>query len=189
MSGAFEACLEVEGEEEAAELPRVVRGPVMLKASRGRIGKATLLTRILDALNGTSVFAGKRREQIGEAMVYDTLTVEGSLEAGRFAIREGVLRTPSFTMAANGTVGTLDRSVDLMVLAHPFSTMDKVVRAIPVVRYILGRDFLSVGAKVTGSLGDPKVDISPARDASRGLIDILARTVTLPVKVFDPEVR
>jgi len=92
-------------------------------------------------------------------------------------------------MAATGTIGYGERSIDLMVLAHPFSTMDKVIRAIPVVRYILGMNFLSVAAKVTGSLEDPKVGIAPARDASRGLVDILARTVTLPVKVFDPEVR
>ena len=189
MTGTFEAGLEAAGEGEAAELLQVIRGPVTLKASKGRIGKATLLTRILEALNGTSVFAGKGRGQIGKAMAFDALAIEGSLGDGRVAIREGVLQTPSFTMAATGTVGYLDRAVDLMVLAHPFSTMDKVVRAIPVVRYILGRDFLSVAAKVTGNLEDPKVGITPARDASRGLVDILARTVTLPVKVFDPEVR
>ncbi len=189
MTGAFEACVEVEGEGETAELPRVVRGPVTLKASKGRIGKATLLTKIIGVLNGTSVFAGKERDQIGKAMSYDALAVEGSIEAGRVVIREGVLRTPSLTMAASGTIGFVDESVDLLVLAHPFSTMDKVIRVIPVVRYILGKDFLSVGAKATGSLEDPKVEIAAARDASRGLVEILARTVTLPVKVVDPEIR
>jgi len=104
-------------------------------------------------------------------------------------IREGVLQTPSLTMAASGTVGIVDRSVDLMVLAHPFSTMDKVIRVIPVVRYILGGDFLAVAAKVTGSLEDPKISATPGQDASRGVIDILGRTVMLPVKVVDPEVR
>jgi hypothetical protein len=189
LTGAFGACLEVEGEGEAAELPWVIRGPVMLKASKGRIGKATLLTKILGVLHGTSVFAGKGRDQIGKAMSYDTIGIEGSLESGRVAIREGMLRTPSLTLAASGTIGYVDRSVDLMVLAHPFSTTDKIIRAIPVVRYILGRDFLSVAATVTGSLEDPKIGVAPARDVSRGLVDILARTVTLPVKVVDPESR
>ena len=190
FTGAFETALDVEGEGEAAELPRVIRGPVTLKASKGRIGKATLLTKILGVLHGTSLFAGKeKRDQIGEAMAYDSLAIEGSLESGRVVIREGVLQAPSLTMAASGTIGYLDRAVDLMVLAHPFSTADKIIRAIPVLRYILGKDFLSVAAKVTGSLEDPKVDIAAARDTSQGLINILERTVTLPVKVFDPEVR
>jgi len=189
LTGAFEACLEAEGEGEASELPRVVRGPVTLKASKGRIAKATLLTKILGVLKGTSVFAGKGRDRIGQSMSYDTLAIEGGLESGRVVIREGVLRTPSFTMAASGTIGFVDRSVDLMVLAHPFSTTDKVIQAIPVVRYILGKDFLSVAAKVTGSLEEPKIGLTPAQDASRGLVDILARTVTLPVKVVDPEFR
>ena len=190
MTGAFEACLDAEGEGEAAELPWVVRGPVTLKASGGRIGKATLLTRILDTLNGTSLFAGKgERDQIGKAMAYDTLTIEGSLEAGRVTVREGTLRTPSFTMAGTGLIGYVDGGVDLQVLAHPFSTADKVIRAIPVVRYILGRDFLSVAARATGTLENPEVEISAARDVSRWLVAILARTVTLPVKVLDPEAR
>ena len=190
MSGAFEARLEVEAEGEAAELPRVARGPVTLKASKGRFGKATLLTKILAVLHGTSVFAGKEeRDQIGQAMAFDALTIGGSLESGRVAIREGVLKTPGFTMAASGTIGYVDRSVDLVVLAHPFSTADRIIQAIPVVRYILGKDLLAVAASVTGSLAEPKIGVTPGRDVSRGVVDILGRTVTLPVKVFDPEAR
>ncbi len=89
-------------------------------------------------------------------------------------------------MAANGTVDVVDQSLDLMVLSHPLSTVDKVVQAVPVVRHILGRDFLSVAVKVTGEIGDPKAHVTPARDVGKGLIGILERTVTLPVKVFDP---
>ena len=89
-------------------------------------------------------------------------------------------------MAASGTIGYVDRTVDLMVLAHPFSTMDKVIRKIPVLRYILGGDFLSVAATVSGTLDDPNVSITPGRDVSQGLVDIFVRTVRLPVHVFDP---
>ncbi len=90
-------------------------------------------------------------------------------------------------MAATGTVGFLDQSLDLMVLSHPLSTVDKVVQAVPVVRHILGRDFLAVAVKVTGTHRRPEGHASrPARDVGKGLIGILERTVTLPVKVFDP---
>ena len=53
-------------------------------------------------------------------------------------------------------------------------------------RSILGHDFLAVAVKVTGSIGDPKASVTPARDVGKGLVGILERTVTLPVKVFDP---
>ena len=90
------------------------------------------------------------------------------------------------TMAATGRVGLLDKSLDLMVLSHPLSTFDKVVQAVPVVRTVLGRDFLAVGVKVTGTIGDPVAKVTPARDVGKGLVGILERTVTLPVKVFEP---
>ena len=89
-------------------------------------------------------------------------------------------------MAASGTVGYLDQSLDVMVLSHPLSTLDKVVQAVPVVNTILGRNFLAVAVKVTGTIADPKVAVTPGRDVGRGLVGILQRTVTLPVTVFDP---
>ena len=89
-------------------------------------------------------------------------------------------------MAATGTIGFLDRSLNLMVLSHPLSTLDKIVQAVPVVRRVLGTNFLAVAVKVTGTLDDPKIQVSPAKDVGKGLVGILERTVTLPVTVFDP---
>ena len=123
---------------------------------------------------------------MGDAIPYESIAIDGELADGNVAIREATLVAPSITMAANGTVDVLDQSLDLMVLSHPLSTVDKVVQAVPVVHQILGRDFLSVAVKVTGAIGDPVARVTPGRDVGKGLIGILERTVTLPVKVFDP---
>jgi uncharacterized protein YhdP len=119
-------------------------------------------------------------------MPYDTITADGEVAEGKVSIREAAFVAPSITMAASGTVGFLDRSLDLMVLSHPLSTVDKIVQAVPVVRHVLGRDFLAVAVKVTGKIGDPKAHVTPGKDVGKGLVGILERTVTLPVKVFDP---
>jgi hypothetical protein len=186
MTGSYEASLQVKGEAAASDLPRAVRGPLTFKAVKGRIGKATILTRILGVLNATDVFAGKSGTRVGEAIAYDAITVNGEIGDGSVAIREAALKAPTITMAATGSIGVLDRSLDLMVLSHPLSTVDKAVQAVPVVRHILGRDFLAVAVKVTGSLDDPKARVTPGKDVGKGLVGILERTVTLPVKVFDP---
>ena len=186
MTGGYEASVQVRGEGAASGLSRAVRGPLTFKATKGRIGKATLLTRILGVLNATDVFKGKTRTRVGDAIPYDRLTVSGELADGRFSIDEAAFVTPSITMAATGRVGFLDQSLDLMVLSHPLSTLDKIVQAVPIVRNILGRNFLAVAVKVTGTTGDPKVTVTPGRDVGKGLVGILERTVTLPVKVFDP---
>lgn len=186
MTGGYEASVQVKGEGAISELPRAVRGPLTFKATKGRIGKATVLTRILGVLNATDVFAGKSGTRVGEAIAYDAITVVGEVADGGVSIRAAALKSPSITMAARGTVGYLDRSLDLMVLSHPLSTVDRIIQAVPVVRHVLGRDFLAVAVKVTGKIGDPKATVTPGRDVGKGLVGILERTVTLPVKVFDP---
>jgi hypothetical protein len=186
MTGGYEASVEVAGEGDTSGLLRALRGAVKFEAVKGRIGKATLMTRILGVLNATEVFAGKDKTRVGEAMPYDRISIDGELADGSVTIREAAMVAPSITMAATGTVGLLDRSLDLMVLSHPLSTVDKVVQAIPVVRHILGRNFLAVAVKVTGTVGDPVARVTPGRDVGKGLVGILERTATLPVTVFEP---
>lgn len=184
LTGSYDASLQVEGAGEASELLRAVRGPLTFRASKGRIGKATWLTRILAVANVTGALAGKTRDHAGEAMTYDELSIEGDLGDGSASLREGILRSSAFTMAGTGSVGLLDRSLDLMVLTHPLSTVDKVIQKIPILRYVLGGDFLSVAATVSGTLDDPKVSVTPGRDVSAGLVHILERTAKLPVRVL-----
>ncbi len=186
MTGPYEASLQVEGKGEAAELPRAIQGPLTFRASNGRMGKASVLTKVLAAVNLTEVFKGKARDHLGETIPFDEFTVEGQVENGGISIREADLKSPSFTMVGSGALDYLDKSLDVMVLAHPFSTMDKITQAIPVLRKILGGNFLSVAVKVTGNLDDPKVRVSPAKDVGQGLVNILTRTVKLPVQVIDP---
>ncbi|MBK9062905.1 MAG: AsmA-like C-terminal domain-containing protein [Acidobacteria bacterium] len=168
MTGGYEAGVQVRGEGAASDLLRAVRGPLTFKAAKGRVGKATLLTRILGVLNATDVFKGKSRTRAGDAMPYDAITVDGELADGRVSIREAALKSPAITMAATGSIGVLDQSLDLAVLSHPLSTIDKIVQAVPVVRHILGRNFLAVAVGVTGTIGDPKVTITPGRGRREG---------------------
>ena len=186
MTGSYALSARVTGEGAVSALPRLLRGPLTFKAEKGRIGKATVLTRILGVINATDVFAGKSGTRVGEAIPYDSITADGEVAEGGISIRGLALKAPSITLVTTGRVGLLDPSLDLVVLAHPLSTLDKVVQAVPVVRNVLGRDFLAVAVKVTGTIDDPKVGVTPGRDVGKGLIGILERTVTLPVKVFDP---
>ncbi len=186
MTGGYEASVQVKGEGAVSGLVGALRGPLTFKAVKGRIGKATVLTRILGVLNATDVFAGKSGARVGEAMPYEAITLAGDLSDGRFSIREAAFVAPSITMAATGTIGLQDGSLDLMVLSHPLSTVDKVVQSVPVVRHVLGRGFLAVAVKVTGTIEDPVARVTPARDVGKGLVGILERTLTLPVTVFDP---
>ena len=186
FTGSFEANADVHGEGAVADIPRALKGPVSFEAKNGRMGKASLMSRVLGVLNATEVFAGKSGTRVGDAMPYSKLAVEGEIADGSLSIQAATFVSPSVTAAATGSIGFLDSSLDIVVLSHPLSTFDKIVQKIPVIRHILGRDFLAVGAKVTGTFAEPKVKVTPARDIGKGVVGILERTVTLPVKVVDP---
>ena len=96
------------------------------------------------------------------------------------------MKMSTMSMVGSGDVGYADRTVDFVVLAYPLSSVDKVVQSIPVVGYVLGKDFLSVAVRVNGPLAEPKVALTPVRDVGKGLVDILSRTVKLPVTIFNP---
>jgi hypothetical protein len=187
LTGRYEASFDGEAAGEGSDLGSRIRGPLSLRASNGRIAKANVLTRILDVLNLTNLFSGMARSTVGEALTYEELSIAGRLEGSRVVLEETTLKTPAFTMATTGEVDIRARTLSLTVLAHPFSTVDKIIGWIPVLRYVLGGDFASVGAKVTGTLDDPKVDLSPAKDVTQGLVNILGRTVKWPVHVVDPK--
>ncbi|HQR46283.1 MAG TPA: AsmA-like C-terminal domain-containing protein, partial [Thermoanaerobaculia bacterium] len=187
LTGRYEASLEAEATGEASSLPDLLRGPLSLKASNGRIAKANVLTRILDVLNVTNLFSGMARSTLGEALTYRDLSIGGWLDGSVVRLDDVTLKTPSFTLATTGEVDARERTVNLTVLARPFSTVDRVIGWIPVLRYVLGGNFASVGARVTGSLDDPKVDLSPAKDVTQGLVDILGRAVKWPVHAVDPK--
>ena len=126
-------------------------------------------------------------KRVGDAVAYDDLSLAGELADGRLLVRESALKSPALTMAANGAVDVRHKTLDVKVLSHPLSTIDKAVQAVPVVRQILTGDFLTVAAEVKGPFADPKVSVTPARDVGRGLVNIMERTVALPVKVLDPK--
>jgi hypothetical protein len=186
MSGEYEAWADVSAEGPPSELLRRLHGPYSVRAWNGTIGKANVLTKILGALNATSVFSGKAPTFLAKSMGFSKLVNEGDLGEGRAVIREAALVTPSFTMAAQGTVGLEDGALDLSVLSHPFSTADRIIGFIPVLRYVLGGDFLSVAARVSGTAGKPEVRVTAGRDVGKGVVNILERTVKYPVHVFTP---
>jgi hypothetical protein len=187
LTGSYDFRAAVAGRGAGRDLPRAIRGPLKLEAANGHIGKADVLARVLVVLSVTEVFAGKVPDLFSSTMSYNKISLEGSLEDGKVFIREGVLDSPSITMAGTGSADYLDETVDFVILSHPLTTVDKVIQMVPGVRYVLGGHLVSVAAKVTGNADDPKISILPAKEVGKGIMGILERTLKLPVVVISPK--
>jgi hypothetical protein len=83
---------------------------------------------------------------------------------------------------ATGKVGLSTDEGRLTVLVAPFGRMDRLVRKLPIVGYVLGGTFTSIPVHVTGDYRDPLVIPLSAGAVTSELAGIFERTLKLPRK-------
>ncbi len=119
-------------------------------------------------------------------IAYNSIQIRGNLEKGKLRIKEAALDGKTFDLSTQGQIDLIDQKMDFIVLVSPQKTVDRVVRLIPGVRYILGGTLISYPVRVRGELKNPKVSaLSPSAVGSE-LFGIMKRTVGLPIKMIHP---
>jgi hypothetical protein len=92
-------------------------------------------------------------------------------------------------MAANGTVRLADGDTKMTVLVAPFGRVDRLVRGVPVIGYVVGGTLTSIPVSVSGDIRSPLVVPLGPRAVTKELLGIFERTLKLPTKLVDPELR
>jgi hypothetical protein len=98
-----------------------------------------------------------------------------------------VLSLISKEMKINGK-GTMNLRTDTLDLDLNLKTdLGSKASQIPIVGYILfGKDSISTSLKVTGSIYDPDVSTTVAKDIISAPLNIIKRTLLLPMELFSP---
>jgi uncharacterized protein involved in outer membrane biogenesis len=177
---------DVRAEGSPETLLETLNGQVVMTATEGRIYKANLLAKILALVNVTEIFAGQYPGFTEEGMSYKRLELGGQFDKGIFAVDTCNLDSPSLQMSCRGSVDLPKREMDITILAAPLKTVDRIVKKLPVIGYVLGGSLISIPIKVQGPLGDPKVVPLSPEAVGKGTLDILKRTLQVPVKVLQP---
>ena len=168
------------------DLTRDLRGKVDFISRNGRIYEGGFLARILDFLNITEVLFGKLPDMAKEGFGYNSITVKGSIQRGKMTLEEAVMDGSSLGLAAQGDLDLAKKQVDLVVLASPLRTVDRIIRYIPLVRSILGGTLVALPIKVSGDMADPKITyISPSAIGTR-LLNIMEKIIKIPLKIVEP---
>ncbi|MFA6148182.1 MAG: AsmA-like C-terminal domain-containing protein [bacterium] len=185
MTGTYDLSGRIEGRGTGDELVRSLRGDIAFRATKGRIHKLNLLSKILALLNVTQIFFGKAPDLARDGFAYNKLSVKGTLSGGKVMIREAILDGSSMNIVGQGEIDVRTRKVDIVVLASPLKTVDTILRRIPVVRYILGGSLVSIAVRAEGDPDDPAVSILPPSEVVKGLLGVVERTLRLPVRLFE----
>ncbi len=186
MTGNFEFKGDITAQGKSKELVESLRGDLEFNASDGHIRREVRLARVLGFLNLTEVLTGRLPDMGKEGLAYDLIQVRGILENGKLMVKEAALNGKTLEIAAQGEIDLINQNLDLTVLVAPQKTVDRVVKRIPGVRYILGGTLISYPVRVRGDLKNPNVSALSASAVGSELFGILKRTVKLPIKVVQP---
>jgi hypothetical protein len=186
VQGQFDLTAEIVAGGKREELARSLRGNLHFTAKDGRIYRFGLLAKIFALLNVTEIFRGKLPDLLEEGFAYNSMEAKGGFQDGRLVFEEAVVDGSSMDIACKGFVDPVNKKIDLTVLVAPFKTIDRIIRAIPLVGYLLGGKLVSVPVRVTGDLEDPTVIPFSASAVGSELIEMMSRTLHLPFKIIQP---
>jgi len=187
ITGRFDLLGKVKAKAKENKLLESLNGSLEFTAREGRIRRHVPLQRTFAYLNVTKSLSGQLPDMSKEEFVYNSITAKATIEDGKVILNEGIIDSPSMEIIGQGNVDYIRNRMDLMILVAPFKTVDWVVKKIPLVSRVLQGTLIAMPVKVTGDLADPKVSPMSASAIGSSLLDIVKRTVELPITVINAE--
>jgi hypothetical protein len=185
MTGRFDLAGMLTGRLREGENPvRSLRGSLELTARDGRIYKVPVILQIFSLLNVTDIFRGRLPDMGKEGLAYRSFSYRDEIEDGKATVT-AVLNS-TVDMVGIGTLDLVAREYDLQILVAPTTTMNAVIRNIPVLGYILGGTLIQIPVGVTGPFESPKVSLLEPEAVGKNLLGIFERTFLLPVELIRP---
>lgn len=184
LTGALSAAGRLSGSgQDEAELRRSLQGDLRLELHDGRIGRYTLLAKILALTNIARLFDSSALELGGKGMPFRRVT-------GDFRITDGVARSENLLLessamrvSAVGQVNVGDETLDVTAAIRPFQTVDAALSWIPIAGWLLqGKEgaIVVAYARATGPIRDPKVEALPLKSVGRTLFGTFLNLLDLP---------
>ena len=189
ITGDADFLFDLKTQGRGRDLLRNLEGTGRIETRDGRIQKFALIANILSLLDiKDTVQAAEDIAEGAQGFRYRRIAAAGRIRNGQFVLDEGTFESPSAGMAANGSVRLADGDTRMTVLVAPFGRVDRLVRGIPVVGYVVGGTFTSIPVSVSGDIRSPLVVPLGPRAVTQELLGIFERTVKLPAKLAEPPV-
>jgi hypothetical protein len=187
VTGRFDLSGKVEGRVREGEDPvRTLRGNLDYTARDGQIYGTPILSRVLSFLSVTDIFRGKLPDMMNDGLKYLTNSIRGDIRDGNATITEYVLDGTSVDVVGQGRIDLATREIDFQALVAPFTTVNYLIKKIPLLGYILGGTLVEVPVKVSGTTADPKVSLLEPEAVGKNLLGVVERIFLLPVELIRP---
>lgn len=167
-------------------------GNISATVHNGVMRHSPVLGTIFSVLNVSQLFQFKLPDINLEGLPFTLLTTELAIAQGVISTEQLVIDSDAMNMSYAGQYDMVNNQLDLLVVAKPLGTIDKVVTRLPIAGWILGgeeRALITAQFRVTGPGDKPNIEAIPISAISKGLLGIFQRTLGLPLKlVEDPAI-
>lgn len=187
ITGIYNLKADISTQGRLAELRKNFKATVRADMRGGKVMKSALFGKILSMKNVDSLMKEDGPKLEDQGFPYREMALAGHFDGGRVIVEEASFQSDALGLAANGWISTTDYSCQLTVLVAPFSRIDRIVRKVPVLGYIVGGTFTSVPVGVSGDIRDPLVAPLAPEAVGSQVLGIFERTLKLPAKVIAPE--
>lgn len=185
--GEFAIALKTQGRVD--ELLSNLEGTGRAEVRDGRIQKFALIGNVLSLLDIQDLPQTAQEIASGaQGFRFRKILAAGRFSSGQFTLDEGAFESSVAGMAANGTIRLSDYDTRMTVLVAPFGRVDRLVRGIPVIGYVIGGTLTSIPVGVSGDIRSPLVVPLGPRAITSELLGIFERTIKLPGKLVAPPV-
>ena len=161
-------------------------GELELTSNGGRVSEYGGFARFLSGLNFGEIFRGNTNDYTDGGFPYDFITVTTDIKDGQLIIKEAAMDGPSLKIVCNGSIDLVNEKLDLQVLVIPVMAVDYMIEKIPLIKTVLGKDFVSIPIQVKGDFSDPKITQLSPHSIGAGLLGIIKQTLNIPVTIVKP---
>jgi hypothetical protein len=186
ITGTYDLSGDIRAQGKSGTLVKSIEGNVDFKSRDGKIYRYPVLAKIFSVLSVLEIFRGRLPELGGNGFPYHSMAVKGKLHQGKFILEKAYIGGKSVDIIAQGEADLAAQKLDLVVLVAPFSTINWIIRHIPLVSSIMGGTLISVPVKVSGDLSNPDVTFLAPSAVGTRLLNLLENILELPVKIISP---
>ncbi|NLN60769.1 MAG: DUF748 domain-containing protein [Deltaproteobacteria bacterium] len=169
------------------DLKKTASGGIKLKITKGMLRQFPALSKIFSILNVSQLFKFQLPDMVSGGMPYNKISGNLDFRDGFVSTTDLFVKSDAMNIAVVGEIDMIREEIDSTIGIQPLKTVDKVVRSIPIVGWIItGKEgtFVTTYFEAKGKLTDPSITAVPLQSMATGVFDIFKRVFQLPVKIF-----
>ncbi len=186
ITGDFNLVGTINSDGDIINVVNSLEGELELTSNGGRVSKYGGLARFFSGLNFGEIFRGNTNDYEDGGFPYDFIIANADIKEGKLIIKEATMEGPSLKVVCDGSIDLVNEKLDLQVLVIPVMAIDSVIDKIPLIKTVLGKDFVSIPIQVTGDFSNPKITELSPHMIGAGLLGIIKQTLNIPVTIVKP---